>query len=106
MEAGVTNPMPPRQELSAPIDAPVSYDAQGRMRFHPAYHHRHKASWTTLEQKYLIENYETDGPEAVSLALGRTIGVIMTRVWVLRRDGKMRKPTKRRWHQRSRMGAS
>lgn len=71
--------------------APVEYDALGRMKYHPDFHPRHKLPWMTSEEKYLIENYVTHGPEVVSLALGRTIGVIMSRAYELRRDGKMTK---------------
>ena len=67
------------------------YDKFGRMKFHPDYHERHKAPWTNHEEEYLIENYVKMGPERISLALGRTIGVVMTRAYELRRDGKMPK---------------
>ncbi len=69
----------------------IEYDAHGRMKYHPDYHARHKLPWTTSEEKYLIENYEAQGPEAVALALERTVGVVMTRAYELRKGGKMPK---------------
>lgn len=70
-------------------DIPIEYDQLGRMKYHPEFHDRHKKPWTTTEEKYLIDNYVSDGPEAVSLSLGRTVGVIMTRAYELRQEGKM-----------------
>lgn len=68
---------------------PIVYDRYGRMAYNPEFHARHKMPWTTEEQKYLIENYAKDGPEAIALALERTIGTIMTRARFLRRKRLM-----------------
>jgi len=72
----------------------AQYDKHGRMKYHPDCHPKHLDQWSNADEKYLIENYVKDGPEAVAAALGRTIGVVMTRAYVLRKDGKMpkRKP--------------
>jgi hypothetical protein len=70
------------------------YDSYGRMRYHPDYHPNHKKPWMTGDEKFLIENYVSMGPEATSLALGRTIHVTMTRVYILRKAGKMPKRQK------------
>ena len=67
----------------------VTYDKLGRMQYHPDYHPNHKRDWTTRDIAYLIENYEKDGPEAVSLALGRTIHTVMHRACALRKAGAM-----------------
>ena len=69
----------------------ITYDRFGRMHFHPDFHGKHKKPWTNKDEQYLIENYETQGPEAVSLALERTIKTVMTRANVLRNAGKMPK---------------
>lgn len=69
----------------------ATYDKYGRMQFHPELHHNHKKPWLNPDQKYLIDNYESDGPESVAAALGRTIGVIMTRAYELRKAGLMPK---------------
>ena len=71
--------------------SPPEYDAMGRMKYHPNYHPKHKQPWSYADEKYLIENYAIDGPEAVAAALGRTIGVVMTRAFQLRKEGKMAK---------------
>lgn len=73
------------------INQEIKYDAHGRMQYHPDFHTRHKEPWTTSEQKFLIENYTIMGPEAVALALGRAIGVVMTRAYNLRKRGLMPK---------------
>lgn len=70
---------------------PILYDGYGRMKYHPDYHARHGQAWTTTEEKYLIENYAALGPETVALGLERTIGVVMTRAYALRKEGKMAK---------------
>lgn len=83
--------------MSAPE---VTYDRYGRMNYHPDMHENQGKPWTCRDQKYLIEHYEKFGPEQVSLDLGRTIHTVMTRVYELRKNGRMPKPTKRAWHRR------
>ncbi len=79
---------------------PVTYDAYGRMQYHPDFHPNHGLPWKTTEQKYLIERYELDGPEQVSFALGRTIHTVMAKAYELRKLGLMSKPTKIKPHRR------
>lgn len=79
----------------------VTYDKFGRMKFHPDFHARQTLPWTTLDQQFLIDNYVTMGPEAVSLALERTIHTVMTRAYKLRKAGVMPKPSARIIHARS-----
>jgi len=71
--------------------AKAEYDQLGRMKYHADYHPKHKKPWSCGDERYLIENYEKDGPEMVAAALGRTIGVVMTRACELRKAGKMKK---------------
>jgi hypothetical protein len=85
------------------MNQPITYDRHGRMNYHPEYHAKQGQPWTTNEQAYLINNYERLGPEEVSLALERTIHTVMTRAYELRKAGEMPKPTKRKWHRRSRL---
>lgn len=88
-------------------DIPVRYDVYGRMLYHPAYHENHLKPWTNKDERYLIENYAADGPEAVSLALGRTIHVVMTRACDLRREGRMpRRVPGAPTHRRAKAGAA
>lgn len=75
----------------------VRYDQYGRLQYDPELHPKHCMPWTTSEQIYLIENYELQGPEAVSFALERTV---MTRAYKLRKQGLMKKPSKRIVHRR------
>ncbi len=70
---------------------PVEYDKLGRMKYNPDFHPRHKKPWCYSDELYLIDRYTLDGPEDVSMVLGRTIGVIMTRAHKLRKQGKMPK---------------
>ena len=81
-----------------------TYDRYGRMQYHPDFHENHLKSWTIVDHKYLIENYERLGPEQISFDLGRTIGVIMTRVYQLRKKGLMSKPSKSVRHKRMEKG--
>lgn len=81
----------------------VTYDRYGRMNYHPELHPNHKKPWTTTDQKYLIENYESLGPEDLSLALGRTIHTVMTKAYKLRQSGIMPQPKVRANHRRLRM---
>jgi len=84
------------------IESPaVTYDRYGRMNYHPDFHAKQKTPWTTLDQKYLIENYDLMGPENVSFVLERTIHTVMQRACQLRKQGVMEKPLKRTWHKRS-----
>lgn len=83
------------------MDKPT-YDNYGRMKYHPEFHPNHKTNWTTKDQKYLIDWYEKIGPDQVSLDLGRTIHVVMTKAYQLRRKGLMPKPLKQKKHKRTR----
>lgn len=80
----------------------VTYDRYGRMQYHPDFHGKQKDPWTTTDQQYLIDNYESMGPEQVSLALERTIHTVMTRAYELRKKGLMRKAATRTYHMRMR----
>lgn len=71
----------------------MTFDPCGRMRYDPALHPKHKTSWLASDERYLIEHYEEDGPEALSLALERPLTAITTRANELRRAGKMPKRT-------------
>ena len=81
---------------------PVTYDKYGRMNYHPDFHGNQKQPWTTVDQKFLIENYENMGPEEISFALERTIHTVMTRAYQLRKIGAMPKPTSKKNHKRTR----
>lgn len=76
------------------MTSPITYDRYGRMNYHPDYHPNQKKDWLMTDIKFLIENYVSMGPEACSLALGRTIHTVMTRAYELRKSGAMpkRKP--------------
>lgn len=76
----------------------VIYDKYGRMKYHSDFHSRHKKPWMTSEEKFLIENYASLGPEQVSFALERTIKTVMNRAAELRKKGLM--PKISCWHRR------
>lgn len=82
------------------MTAPVTFDAQGRMNYHPDYHAKQGTPWTNTDEKYLIENYAALGPEQISLTLERTIHTVMQRACALRKAGKMTKPAKRPYSKR------
>jgi hypothetical protein len=87
-------------------EIPVAYDAYGRMKFHPDYHGKHGTPWTTGDEKYLIENYESAGPELVSLALERTILTVMGRACELRKAGRLAKTAKKTYSKRMRCAST
>jgi hypothetical protein len=70
-------------------ETPVTYDRYGRMNYHPDFHANQGKPWTTKDIKYLVENYDSAGPEEVSFTLERTIHTIMTRAYELRKSGQM-----------------
>lgn len=76
----------------------VEYDSYGRLKFHPEYHAKQGTPWTVQDQQYLIEHYDSQGPEAVSFAVERTIQTVMQRAYELRKSGKMEKPKLCRRH--------
>lgn len=76
-------------EQSIQHDDDIKYDRYGRMQYHPDYHAKHGTPWLNSDQKYLIENYEKDGPESVSFELERTIHTVMAKAYQLRKDGIM-----------------
>lgn len=80
----------------------LAYDRWGRLKYNAEIHTKQHTTWTNHDEKYLIDNYEKDGPEAVSYALGRTIGVIMDRACHLRKKGKMPPRTTTIMHKRLR----
>ena len=82
-----------------------TYDAYGRMNYHPEFHPNQGTPWTTTDQNYLIEFYEKLGPEQVSLELGRTIHTVMTRAYELRKRGVTPKAAGKTYHRRTRMTA-
>ncbi|MDO8729530.1 MAG: hypothetical protein Q7K26_06675 [bacterium] len=80
---------------------PVTYDKQGRMKYHPEFHAKQKQPWTTSEQKFLVENYELFGPEQISLEMERTVNTVMKRASDLRKKGLLKRPEKKRNHKRT-----
>lgn len=72
----------------------VTYDAVGRMNWHPDLHLPKGTPWSTADEQYLIDNYETLGAEKVGLKLGRSINNVTSRVSRLRKQGRMSKPAK------------
>lgn len=82
------------------MEKAVTFDDHGRMRFHPEFHANHRKPWTTVDQRYLIENYYVLGPEDCSLALERTIHATMTYADGLRKKGSMVRPDGYKTHRR------
>lgn len=69
--------------------AAPTFDRWGRMHYNPDFHRKRFKAWTTGDQRYLIERYELDGPNEVSLALERTVQSVMLRAYELRKKGLM-----------------
>lgn len=66
-----------------------TFDRWGRMFYHPEMHPNHGTPWTNTDQRYLIDHYDRQGPEEISLALGRTIKTVQAKACALRKKGLM-----------------
>ncbi|HYD60524.1 MAG TPA: hypothetical protein VEC35_09230 [Noviherbaspirillum sp.] len=86
---------------SKDLSQPIEFDTQGRMKYHPDFHPKQGAPWTTKDEAYLIEHYDALGAEEVSLTLGRTINTVLRRVCDLRKTNKMPKPKVKIMHRRT-----
>ena len=69
---------------------PIEYDQAGRMQYHPDFHPNHGKSMTLEEKAYLCRFWETDGPETMAYALGRTSKTLSTQVHVMRKIGSFK----------------
>ncbi len=66
----------------------LKYDRDGRLRYHPDFHHRQHRKYTLEELEYLCKFYDVDGAETIGLALGRTATSIMSKVKSLKATGE------------------
>jgi DNA-binding MarR family transcriptional regulator len=69
------------------VERPIEYDRQGRMKYHPDYHHNHNKPYTMKELSYICKHYKRGQVKSLALALGRTEHSIRVLVNKLRRDG-------------------
>lgn len=65
----------------------IEYDKQGRMKYHPSFHTRHKIPLTEEEKEYLCKFYEIDGRRTIAMALGKTETNISQIVHIFRKNG-------------------
>jgi biotin operon repressor len=68
------------------------------MKYRADLHPNHGKPWTMPEQNYLIEHFENDGTQQISLALGRTEATIASKVQSLRKSGAMSIPERKIKH--------
>ena len=81
---------------------PIKFNKLGRMLHHPEFHQRQWKPWTNHEQKFLIEHYDSLGPEECSLSLERTIQSVMQKMTKLRKEGfAPPADAKRKYHKRT-----
>lgn len=78
----------------------IEYDRWGRMKYHPEIHFKQGKEWDKEDIEYLINWIDKIGYEEMSLALGRTEGVIANKVNHLRKKGLIIKPKKELHHPR------
>lgn len=78
----------------------IEYDRYGRMFYNPEYHKKNGLKWSEEDIKYLIDWYDTIGPEEMSFALERTSKTVQNKVVELRKKGIMRKPIKQTYSRR------
>ena len=65
----------------------ITYDKQGRMKYHPEFHPNHGEIFTNEELEYICKFYHVDGARSISFALGRTEGTIKTKIDELKKKG-------------------
>lgn len=78
----------------------IEFDDYGRMKYNPELHTNQGKPWSYEDIKYLIDWIEIIGYEEMSLALGRTESTLRDKVFKLRKNGLMGKPTKKIHHQK------
>ncbi|UOQ93396.1 DNA-entry nuclease [Halobacillus shinanisalinarum] len=66
----------------------VQYDDYGRMKYHPDFHPNHGKKMTNDEISYMCRFWETDGAKSIAAALGRTEKTLMSKVSMLRKQGR------------------
>ncbi len=66
-----------------------THHKNGRLRYDPKLHERHCKPWTTSEIKYILDFYNADGRNKVSLALGRTQSAVSDKASQLRKAGRL-----------------
>jgi hypothetical protein len=74
-------------EVSQRKPSDIVLDSNGRVKYNPDLHLKQNTPWKITDQKYLIENYGKESPEALSLKLQRTLGTIYARACILRKQG-------------------
>lgn len=68
----------------------ITFDAQGRMNYHPEFHPNHRKKMTMDEKIYLAKYYPLiDNARTVAFALGRTEHTIMHITSKLRKTGEL-----------------
>lgn len=65
----------------------ITFDPQGRMKYHPTFHPNHNKPFRASELVYLCKYYTIDGPRAIGYALGKTECTVSDRVCKLRKEG-------------------
>lgn len=66
----------------------IQYDSQGRMCYHPEFHHNHYKKFTESDLEYLCKYWDYDDRRTLSYALGRPEKNLANTVSRLRKSGK------------------
>lgn len=69
----------------------VEYDRYGRMTYNPDFHFNHRKPLSLEEKAYMCKFWDIDGPENMSLALGRTGKSLSAKVHLYKKDGSFNK---------------
>ncbi|MGG1638281.1 hypothetical protein [Paenibacillus sp. NRS-1760] len=69
----------------------ITFDAQGRMMYHPEFHHNHSKKISTDEKIYIAKYVDIDGSRKVGFALGRTEHTIANTRALLNRSGDLQR---------------
>ena len=85
----------------AMTETPITFDAHGRMRYHPEFHANHNKPWLAKDERFILDSYYLLGPEECALSLERTIHSVMAYANRLRRQGMLVKPKKQIYFHRT-----
>lgn len=66
----------------------ISYDACGRMKYHPDFHENHRKKWSEEDMEYLCKFETVDDLETLGLALGRTKATVAEKLSLLKENGQ------------------
>ncbi|AYE35279.1 hypothetical protein [Clostridium septicum] len=78
----------------------LEFDDYGRIKYNPKFHAKSGTPWSYEDEKYLIDWYEIIGIEELSFALERPEANISSKIYKLKREGKIKRNRKGKFNKR------